>query len=169
MAISGDMIAMWRRPASVVARHLGQGEREDRALAILLAGSLLVFVSRLPVLQREALAAAGGGDFLRDASYAFLGQMILAPLVFYIVAALGQVIARLFGLHATSYGARFALFWAYLSAAPAALLYGLALGFVGAGPAAQAVGIIWLAAFLTFWTIGLRVAGREARDARQDA
>jgi len=171
MAVSRDMFAMWRRPAAVVARQLAHGPDEARALAVLLAGCLLAFASRLPALQRAALAAGGegGGDFLRDASYAFLGLMILAPLLFYGLAALGRLAARAFGLRPSGHGSRLALFWAWLAAAPAVLLYGLTLGLVGPGPAAQAVGIVWLAAFLTFWTIGLRVAGEEGRNARPTA
>lgn len=170
MSVSRDMLAMWWRPAVVVARQLAQGVREERALAVLLAGCLLMFVSELPVLQRQAVEAgagdAGAGDdFLRGASYAFMAWMMLAPLVLYGLAAAGRLGARVFRLRTTGYGARFALFWALLCAAPAVLLYGLTLGLVGPGPAAQVVGAVWIAAFVIFWTIGLRVAGQRGQDA----
>lgn len=154
---------MWRRPAAVVARQLGQGTREERALAILLAACLLMFASRLPVIRRAAMFE--GGDFLRDASYEFFALMMLLPLIFYALAALGRLVAGLFGLRVSGYGARIALFWAYLAAVPAALLYGLVLGFIGAGPGSALTGAIWVAAFLLFWTIGLRVAGQRGQDA----
>lgn len=163
------MLAMWRRPAAVVARQLAQGVDEARALAMLLAGCLLMFVSELPVLQRQAIDAGAGDDFLRRASYAFMAWMMLAPLALYGLAALGRLGARVFRLRATGYGSRLALFWALLSAAPAVLLYGLTLGLVGPGPAAQAVGAVWIAAFVIFWTIGLRVAGQRGRDAGSTA
>lgn len=161
------MLAMWRRPARVFARQLGHGADEARALAVLMAACLLMFLGHLPVLQRQAVAA--GGDFLREASYSFMAWMMLAPLALYGLASLGRVVALAFRRRASGYGARLALFWALLSAAPAALLYGLAQGFTGAGAAVDAVGVVWLAAFLIFWTIGLRVAGEEGRDARPTA
>jgi len=159
VSVSTDILAMWRRPRTVVARQLAQGVREERALAILLAGCLLVFIGRLPILQRGVVLAGEEGNFLRDVSYSFLGLMILAPILFYGLAALGRLIALAFGLRASGHGARLALFWAYLSAAPAALLYGLVLGLAGPGPGAQITGAVWLVAFLIFWTTGLRVAG----------
>lgn len=165
MSVSGDMLAMWRRPRAVVARQLAQNVHEGRALAVLLAGCLLVFIGRLPILQRGVVLTGREDDFLRDASYAFLGLMFLAPILFYGLAALARLGARAFGLRVSGYGARFALFWAYLAAAPAALLYGLVLGFSGWGPGAQIVGVVWLAAFLVFWTSGLRVAGRGEQHA----
>ncbi len=163
MSVTTDMARMWIRPAGVVRGLLSAGQREDRALAFLLAGCLLVFIGRLPVIQRDAVLS--GGDFSRDASYAFFALMMIAPLLFYGIAALGWGLARLAGQGTTAYGGRLALFWAYLAAAPAGLLYGLVLGFTGPGPAVTAVGVIWLGALILFWAIGLRVSGQEASHA----
>lgn len=163
MSVTADMARMWRRPAAVVRGLLAAGKREDRALAFLLAGCLLVFVGRLPVIQRAAVL--NGGDFVRDASYSFFALMMLAPLIFYGIAALGWGLARLAGQGTTAYGGRLALFWAYLASAPAGLLYGLALGFTGPGPAVTIVGVVWLGALLVFWAVGLRVSGQEASHA----
>lgn len=165
MSVSSDMIAMWHKPMTVLRRQFAAGEHEGRALALLLGGCLLVFIGRLPILQRGAIMAGADGDFLRDATYAFAGLMMMAPILFYGIAALAGVIARLFGQRASGYGARLAMFWAYLAAAPAGLLYGLSLGFVGPSIAVSIVGMIWLLAFLIFWTLGLRVAGQEASHA----
>ncbi|MCC7319562.1 MAG: hypothetical protein IT542_01140 [Rubellimicrobium sp.] len=165
MSVSADMAAMWRRPARVVARLLARGEREDRALAYLLAGCLLLFLGNLPVLQRGAIAAGAAGDFERDTAYSLLGQMIILPLILYGIAAAGRGISMLFGLRTSGYASRLALFWAWLAAAPVALLHGLVRGLAGPGPGPLIIGALWIAALVTFWTIGLRVAGRETANA----
>lgn len=164
MAVSRDIFAMWRRPAPVVARQLARGVHEEQALAILLAACLLMFASHLPALQRQSIETGDDGEFLRAASYSFMAWMMLAPLALYGLAALGRLGLRMLGRRASGYAARLALFWALLSAAPAALLYGLTLGLLGPGTAAQAVGLVWIAAFLIFWSIGLRVAGQKGQD-----
>ena len=51
----------------------------------------------------------------------------------------------------------------WLMPSPLILLHGLVAGFVGPGPALGAVGLIWVAVFLWFWSAGLVQAGREAR------
>ena len=154
MSVTLDILRTWKGPAPVVARHLSGPRREDRAFAILMAGCLMVFVGALPRLARDA--ALSGEGFLRDATYAFVGWMVVWPLAFYLVAALSALVVRGAGL----YGARVALFWALLASSPAALLYGLAVGLAGPGPGAQAAGLVWLTALGWFWIAGLRVAAR---------
>ena len=161
MAVSTDIARTWRGPRPVLRGLLAQGVREDRALIYLMIGLVVVFVSRLPALQREAVL--GQGEFTRDAIYAFFGLIMLAPLIFYLLAELGRLVARALGARATSFGGRLALFWAWLAASPAALLYGLGAGFAGpAEPGTQVAGAIWLAALLWFWVQGLREASARA-------
>ena len=160
MPITSDILRTYRGPRRVVRDLLARGQREDRAIMWLMAGCLIVFLSRLPALQRAAVL--GQGDFTQDAAYAFLGLMMIAPLMFYGLAALGQGIARLFGGRPTGYGARLALFWAWLAATPVILLYGLLVGLNGAAEmGTQAVGLLWVVAFVVFWVQGLREAGRS--------
>lgn len=156
MSVTNDMARMWRTPRAVVRRLLGAGRREDRALAFLMAGCLLVFLGQLPGLQRAAVLE--GSDFGRDATYAFFAWMTIAPLLFYGLAVLGWAVARLLGARASAYGGRLALFWAHLSAAPAWLLYGLLAGFNGMTAGTYVVGAIWAGALIVFWIQGLRAA-----------
>ena len=159
MAVSSDIVRTWRGPRRVVRDLLAQGRREDRALVYLMAGLLIVFVARLPALQRDAILS--GTDFTRDASYAFFGLIIISPLLFYGLAEIGRLVAWVFGNAISSYSGRLALFWAWLAASPAALLYGLGAGFVGPEETAtQIVGAIWLAAFFWFWIQGVREAAK---------
>lgn len=157
MPVSTDITRTWRRPRAVFGSLLAQGRREDRALIYLMVGMAIVFLSRLPALQRDAVLS--GSDFTRDATYAFFGLVIIAPLFFYLLAEVARWIARAAGLGVDAFGGRLALFWAWLAASPALLFYGLLAGFNGSGEiGTQAIGAIWVAAFLWFWVQGLREA-----------
>lgn len=158
MAVSSDIALTWRRPRQVLGRLMAGPPREDRALAILVAGCLLVFLGRLPALQRDTVLT--GADFGQAATYALFGIMIVAPLLLYGLAALAWAVARGLGLAVAAWQARLALFWANLATAPAGLFYGLLVGLNGHVAATHAVGAVWIAAFVWFWVLGLRVAGQ---------
>ena len=164
MPVTTDIAASYRRPGAVLRAHLAREVSEPRALAWLMGACGVMFVAQWPRLAREAhlqgteLQPAMGG--------ALLATLIFLPLVFYVVAALSQLIARVAGSRMQSYGARVALFWALLAASPLALLYGLVAGFIGPGGALTLVGLAWLAAFLRFWSSGLRAAHQSASGER---
>ena len=120
----------------------------------LMVGCLIVFLSRLPALQREAVLAQG--DFQRDTTYALFALLMIAPLLFYFIAWVLFVFTRIFRRGATNYGARLAVFWGWLAASPVALFYGLLVGFNGVDhPGTVAVGGLWLVVLLWFWISGL--------------
>ena len=160
MSLTRDMVATYRGPHRVVARLLSMGQREDRALAILMAGCGIVFVAQWPRLAREAhltgqeLNALLGGTLL--------AWLFIAPLLLYFIAFLSHILLRALGRKQTSYGARLALFWALLAAAPLILLHGLVAGFIGPGIGLNVIGLAWLLAFLWFWISGLMQAGKGA-------
>lgn len=166
MPVSSDIVRTYRGPRRVVRDLLSMGQREDRAIMWLMFGCLIVFISRLPALQREAVMAEG--DFTRDAAYAFFGLMMLAPLLFYALAFVGRGIAYLLRGRPSGYGSRVALFWAWLAVTPVALFYGLLVGLNGPdAPATQAIGGIWLLVWLLFWVFGLIEASKGADHADQ--
>ncbi|MCV2881220.1 YIP1 family protein [Actibacterium sp. XHP0104] len=165
MSVTQDIVRTYRAPRAVVRRQLAGGENEPRALVYLMAACLLIFVSTLPGHSRDAylnpeipLDARIGGSLL--------SWMIFVPLLMYALAAISHVIARLLGGKGTGFGARIALFWALLAAAPLWLLYGLLDGFVGQGqgPGQMIVGAIGLCAFLAFWGLGLIEAERPLKE-----
>lgn len=160
MSIAQDIVATYRGPGRVLARHLALGPREDRALMFLMTGCALMFVAQLPRLARKAHLE--GGDLNMDMGGALMGWIFIAPLMFYAIAWISHLVARLLGGQGTFYAARLALFWALLAAAPVFLLLGLVLGFVGTGVQSNLVGVIWLAAFVWFWLAGLVRAERGA-------
>jgi hypothetical protein len=160
MPVTTDIVRMYRGPRRVVRDLLAMGQREDRAIMWLMIGCLIVFLSRLPALQREAVL--GQGDFSRDAAYAFFGLMMIAPLMFYGLAAVGRGVARLAGGRTSGFGARLALFWSWLAATPLILFYGLLVGMNGAAAVGtQAIGLLWVVVFAVFWVQGLREASEN--------
>ncbi|MCF2870545.1 hypothetical protein L0664_05650 [Octadecabacter sp. G9-8] len=145
---------MYRRPRAVVRSLYAMGAREDRAIAWLMIGCFLVFISRLPALQRGAVN--GGSNFQQDTIYAFFALLMIAPLLFYLLAFVLFGVTKVLRPAATSYGARLAVFWGWLSATPVALFYGLLVGFNGLDhPGTILIGALWLAVLLWFWISGL--------------
>jgi len=161
MPVSSDIIATYRGPGRVMRRLLAMGPREDRALVILMAACAIVFVAQLPRLSRQAHLT--GQDLNMMMGGTLLAWLIFAPLLFYILAALSHLAAKLLGGQGDGYGARLALFWSLLAASPLLLLHGLTAGFVGPGPALQVVGFVWLAVFVWFWITSLKTAERPTQ------
>lgn len=158
MAVSSDMIRTWAAPRRVMRGLLSQGQREDRALAYLMVGCLLVFIAQWPRLSR--IAHLEGQEFIQLVGYSFVGIMIVWPLAFYILTLILFALMRGFGQRIEIWQVRLATFWAFLAAAPAGLLYGLTVAFVGPGGAAQLVGAVWLIALAVFVVQGLRESGQ---------
>ena len=156
MPVTRDIVATYRGPGRVIRRLLSMGLREDRALAILMAGCGLMFIAQLPRLAREAHLTEQALNPLLGG--ALMAWGFIAPLALYVIALLSHWISRAFRGRGTAYGARLALFWAFLAASPLILLHGLVAGFIGPGPGLTLVGAAWFGAFFAFWLLGLREA-----------
>lgn len=156
MSVTDDILRSYRAPREVLRRRIA-GAGEDRALALLMAACLVMFVAQWPYLARLAFEDRSVPLEARLAG-ALMGWLFIVPLAAYAVAAVTCVLARLAGSPITGFGARMALFWALLAASPLWLLNGLVAGLVGPGPAltmaASAAGL----AFLVIWGAGLREA-----------
>lgn len=160
MSVTTDIVATYRGPRRVIARLLDMGVREDRLLAFLMGGCVLTFISQMPRLAREAHLTGQELNMLMGGS--LLAWVFIAPLMLYFLAWVIHILAGIFARHGSSYGARLALFWAFLAASPLMLLNGLIAGFIGPGVELTLVGILWLAAFLWFWISGMIEAYRQA-------
>ncbi len=161
MSISNDVLRAWVRPRAVMRRLLDAGEKENRALAILMAGCLLIFVGQWPRLVRlsegfDLPAGAEASELSQLIAYSLVSWLIVWPLIFYIFAGITLILARAVKGRGTGYGTRLALFWAVLASSPAALLYGLLAGFNGETIGTQVVGAVWLAGFAWIWVQSLR-------------
>ena len=161
MPVSRDILATYRGPAKVMRRLLAEGRREDRALAMLMGGCLLAFVSQWPPLARQAHLE--GQELNGLLAGALFGWLFVAPLMMYAIGAFSHIICRLLGGRGDFYAARLALFWSFLAASPILLLNGLSRGFLGEGPPLWIVGFVWVAVFLWFWIASLIEAERGPR------
>ncbi len=160
MTITSDILRSWRHPRAVIREKLAAGVREDRALAVIMAAGLLLFVAQWPILSRASymdpatpLQARLGG--------ALMACLFVLPLLAYGFAQITHLIAQVFGGNGSGFGARLSLFWALLAVTPAMLLQGLLAGFLGQTPAVIAVQLAVLAAFLGIWLSMLYEAERN--------
>ena len=130
---------------------------------LLMLGCALVFVAQWPRLARQAaLSDAVPLDALLGGALFAWG--VIVPLALYGVAAASHLIARLVGGQGAYYGARLALFWALVAAAPAWLLHGLVAGMIGPGAGLSIIGALALGAFLWIWLAGLVQAERPSSE-----
>lgn len=150
MAVTRDIVEAHLRPRRVMARMLCMGQREDRVLAMLMGGCIILFMSQWPYRARQAHFT---GETLTDyIQHDAVGLIFVLPLLAYGVAALLRLISRIFGAKADYYSARLAMFWALLASSPALVLAGMVKGFIGLGAANSIVGALWLLVFL--WVLG---------------
>lgn len=160
MSVSRDIVATYRGPGRVMRQLLAAGEHEGRVLAFLMGGCVLLFVAQWPLLAREAYRT--GQEIEPLLGGALLSIVLFLPLIFYAIAFVSALLLRLFGWAGTAFSARLALFWAFLAAMPLALLRGLVAGFIGPGAGLTMVELAWVAVFLWFWIVSLRVAGEKS-------
>lgn len=158
MAFVSDIVESWRRPATVLRRHLDRGQSEPFAFTLLLAFLILAFIAQWPGVARTT-AATPDVPMAPQLLGRALALLATVPL-WYGLAALGHFGARAFGGRGSWYGARIALFWALDAVTPLVLLTGLVAGLIGPGVQLTAVGGVTFAALVGFWAINLREAGR---------
>jgi hypothetical protein len=189
MALVPDIVGSYRRPRPVFSGLLARGADDKTGLVFLLLAMAMGFVSQLPGVARRANTADPELDAaiiaerddvrpiegvevpeaLVDAKFqAFMSAEIMVwflilPLVFYGVAMVGHLVARLFGGQPDTTASRLALFWALVVATPLKLLHGLVSGMIGPDVTLTFVGFLWFAVLMWNWSMNRRVAGGEAR------
>lgn len=156
MTVTTDLVTTWRAPRAALRRHLARGKSEAFAFALLLVFLVLAFVAQWPLASREAHIAGEPSAAPRIMARAFA---VLATIpLWYGLAALSHLAARLMGGRGSWYGARIALFWALATVGPLMLLQGLVAGMIGQGQALWWVtGGVGLA-FLWLWLTMLHEA-----------
>jgi hypothetical protein len=157
MSVTLDIVASWRQPRAVVRRLLAQ-RSEPLAFALLVTGLILLWVSLAPFLAREAYFQPDQ-PLTQRLLAAALAMAATVPF-WYLLAAIGHLVARMMGGQGSWYGARVALFWALVATAPALLVSGLVRGMIGLGAAANVTGSITAMVFLLFWAVMLAEAER---------
>ncbi len=162
MAVTTNMLASLRAPRATLRRMLAGPPREERALMLLMAGCLVIFIAQWPRLARDAELQKLGAEAEQPLQMLIGGTLLawlfIMPLVFYLVALLSHLACKALGGRGTAYGARLALFWTVLVISPLMLLYGLTRGFIGDGAEATLVGAIVTIAFFAHWGVCLAEA-----------
>ncbi|MFT3687458.1 YIP1 family protein [Paenirhodobacter sp.] len=159
MAAVDDILRSYRAPRAVVRGLLARPRSEPWGLTLLLVALTVIFIGQWPRLAAIETPEMPLTGLLLGTALA-LGATV--PL-FYGLAALGHLVARLLGGRGDWYGARIALFWALLAVAPLMLFQGLVAGFIGMGQQLALVSALVFLAFVLIWGAGLRVAEFEDR------
>ena len=157
-----DLLKVYVSPRQVARRRLGAPASEGRSLATLFAGCFLLFLSSVPEIIRNESTAAGEIPLAANLSGQLLGSVFLAPLVFYALAALAVLTLRIFRIQVAWRDSRLVLFWAVLAAAPLALALRTIEAFATQPWLSAMVWPAIFAAFLLFWSAGLKEAGGTA-------
>lgn len=157
MPVTSDIAATYRRPRGVFRRLFEMQAGEERALKLVFAGCIMMFIAQMPRLVRGAYLQ--GYDPWPGIGSTLAAWVFVAPLMLYALSYLSYLILRAFGGKCPAIYARLTLFWAFLAASPLVLLHGLVAGYTGPGGALNVVGALWLAVFVLFWLAGLREAG----------
>lgn len=161
MSVVLDILRTYRAPRETVGRRIGTEVREDRALAVLMGACVLIFVGQWPRIAREAHLDPSVGFDARFAG-ALFAWLLMAPLIFYVLALIVHGALRLAGRPASGFAVRMGLFWGLLAASPLFLLTGLTAGFVGAGPALKVISGLALGVLVVFWIAGIQLAAGQA-------
>ncbi|KEJ88486.1 hypothetical protein [Sulfitobacter donghicola] len=154
MALTQDIVSTYKGPGRVVARFLGQGRNEVRALLFLLITGVLMFVASAPFQAREAELDPDIPLTARLYWSAFL-YIFIMPILIYGFSMIIWLLARIAQRKVSGFEIRFTLIWALLASTPVMLLMGLTAGFIGPGIQLEVVGFIWIAVFGWFWAAGL--------------
>ncbi|MGB0661826.1 MAG: YIP1 family protein [Mangrovicoccus sp.] len=169
MSVTLDILASYKAPRRVMRRLLAEGQREDRALVILMVACGLIFVSQWPCLARLAFLYPDVPLQARIGA-ALFAWGCLAPILMYCLAAISHIIALICGGKGSWFSARLALFWSLLCVAPLWLLHGLGAGFIGASLGLSVLGFIIFVLTLAIWGASLYEAEQtqEAQTAPGD-
>jgi len=144
-----DILRAHRRPRAVMAKLLTMGQREDRAVAMVMAACVVMFMAQWPWRARQSHETGTPlSDFIQNDMFALI---FFLPLVLYGLAALMRLLAKPLGGTGTWFTARLALFWGLLASTPLLILAGLTKGFIGPGSANTTVGVLWFTVFIWIW------------------
>lgn len=154
MALTSDIVQSWHSPRRVVRRLRSAGRSEPFVFTFLFVFLLLAFVSLAPYLARQT-ALNPDVTLYQRLFGAALGLLALVPF-FYLLAALGHLVARLMGGTGGYYDGRLALFWALACSTPGMLFLGLVRSFQGDGPVVTALGMALFVGFIILYSAMLR-------------
>jgi hypothetical protein len=138
--------------------HLARGRSEPWVFSLLVTFLIVVFVGQWPGASRASFYQPDVPMAQRLIA-TLLALLALIPF-WYLLAAAGHLMARLFGGSGDYSGGRLALFWALVTVSPGMLLQGLVAGMIGQGPELTLVSVVVGLAFLVYWFVNLKEAER---------
>ncbi len=166
MSTVSAILRSYRAPREVMRTHRASGADEATGLTWLFIACILFFMARLPELSRQSHFAGLEGEEIPVASLAlpvFYGTVLLAPMMFLLVAAASHLLVKVLGGQGRWLDARLALFWALLCVTPVVLLQGLIAGFVGPGTElTMAAGLVFVI-FVYLWINNLIALQKPAQ------
>ena len=161
MSFMNNIFKSYRSPQEVFDNFSHQEFGESHALGFLTGGCAMAFMSPWPTLARQSYSTSEPLDMMLGG--ALFGWIFVAPLLFYILAAVLSVCLAIFGLRGQGRLVRLSLFWTFLATGPIMLIYGLVSGFLGQGTASNGLGLLWVAFFLWFMLCGFRMIRRALK------
>ncbi|WP_068116417.1 YIP1 family protein [Tropicimonas marinistellae] len=168
MAITAEILRTYRAPRDVMRRLLGSLPGDDRpearALVFLLLGCFIVFVSQVPGILAFDMPAEDAPPAEAVLGITFFIWLFVWPLLFYLLAALSHLAARMFGGRGSFTRARVALFWTVLAVSPIMLLRAIVEALIGPGAQLTVVDGLVALAFCAVWAISLIEAETPASD-----
>ena len=166
MSLLAGIAATWASPRAAMAARVGQGQREDRAIAALMGAAIVLLVARTPALARAA-ELDPSVPFQARLGGSMLALLFLMPLLAYALAWVLHLVG-VRGGRGQGWRARATLFWMLLAIGPAVLAQGLIEGLAGPGALSAATGLLVFLIFVWFLWAGLRGAyGTAANGMRQ--
>ncbi len=159
-----EVVRCYLEPRASARRILARADTEGRALAILVLGCFVLFLSQLPDIMSKEVAQGGSPGPVADAAARIVGALVFAPLLFYGIAGLTGLAIRAAGYSLSWINCRVSLFWAVLAVSPAVLIIALARGFIGTSALLIVISLAMTIPFLVIWISALLesiVADRE--------
>ena len=158
MPVMNDIVQTYTTPRNIFQSKLELNVSEGRAYAYLLAGCFVHFIAQLPELANTHLFGDSGISFVAASSGNFLGLVVFGPFLFFLLAGIANLLARLANRGCSWRSSRVVLFWTFLVVSPLALLNGIASAAIGVDLLSWILQVAQGLAFLSFWVLGMSVA-----------
>ena len=168
MPLADEVVRTYFEPRCSARRVLLRTDSEGKAFVLVFTGCIFLFLAQLPDLVGQGTSSGPQPSLTALATARVIGALLLAPLVFYAIAGISGLVARLLGRSIGWRHARVSLFWAVLAVSPAAMLLALARNFLGGSILVNTFPWILMTLFLLFWACGLVesvIAAREGATA----
>ncbi len=145
--------------------RVAQADQENRAnepriLFYAFLTGFLLFLVGLPAVRQQADTIDAENPLAIVLSARFFGSLFVLPLLFYGLAAVAHMVARVFGGTGTFQAARLSLFWALLVTMPVLILLSLLAVILAASSSipVSLLGLFDLLVFSRIWGEGLAQA-----------